>query len=91
MLREGGESSSDRIEFGHRLVLARSPEEETLSILETGYEDYLSEFRTQPERANSLVTTGASRALPDLSSPELAAMTMVASTLLNLDETVTKE
>lgn len=91
MLREGGESSSERIEFGHRLVLARSPERETLRILESGYNDYLSTFRTQPERANSLVATGASKAHPNLSSPELAAMTMVASTLLNLDETVTKE
>lgn len=91
MLREGGALPADRISFGHRLVLARAPEEKSLRILERGYRDYLSTFRTQPERASSLVAIGKSKAYSGLDTAELAAMTMVANTLLNLDETVSKQ
>lgn len=91
MMREGGTSITDRIRYGHRLALARHPDEYVLKILTNGHADYLATYRADPEAAASLVGVGKSEAEGDLDPARLAAMTAVASILLNLDETVTKE
>ena len=47
-------------------------------------------YKKQPALAAKLIATGASKPA-NLEATELAAWTMVASTILNLDETITKE
>ncbi|MBT5903625.1 MAG: DUF1553 domain-containing protein [Opitutaceae bacterium] len=91
MILEGGETVTDQINFGHRTVLARQPAERTQSILSESFADYREHYRTEPDKALDLVLIGAS--IPDerIEAPDLAAMTMVASVLLNLDETLNKQ
>ena len=43
-----------------------------------------------PKAAHALLTVGESKANASIPAPELAAWTMVASEMLNLDETITK-
>jgi hypothetical protein len=47
-------------------------------------------YAADPSAAKKLVAVGESRSDPSIPAPELAAWTMVASEMLNLDETVTK-
>ena len=48
-------------------------------------------FRSDVRAAERLIVFGQSKPDPDLDPVQLAAHTMVASIILNLDETVTKE
>lgn len=91
MINEGGESVSDRIDFGHRLILARSPRIEALDVLESSHSTYLAFYSQEPQKAKALISVGASKFDSRIEAPELAAMTLIANVLLNLDETVTKQ
>jgi len=91
MMNEGGTSVTDRIRYGHQLALARHPDDHVLRILTNGHADYLATFRADPDAATSLAGVGKSEVDKNLDPAQLAAMTAVASILLNLDETVTKE
>ena len=50
----------------------------------------LDYYKKHPEQAATLIAIGASKRA-NVEATELAAWTMVASTILNLDETITKE
>jgi hypothetical protein len=67
----------EALRFGFRSTLARSPNAEELGTLNGIYEWQLASFRAQPDSAKSLA-----------GSPELAALTVVASVILSLDETI---
>jgi len=91
MMLEGGDSLESQIDYGHRLVLARSPHDRVGQILTKGYEDYLAAFQEKPADAGSLLSVGEKPAAENLDPVKLAAMSAVAGVLLNLDETLTKE
>jgi len=91
MIREGGDSPGDQIRFGYKLALAREPDGRVSEILTRGYLDYLTSFQAAPGNAKSLIEIGKSRTDEGTGAVQLAAMTAVASVILNLDETVTKE
>ncbi|MES2924994.1 MAG: DUF1553 domain-containing protein [Verrucomicrobiota bacterium] len=50
----------------------------------------LANFRSHADDAKNLITTGATPPRSDADVPELAAWTLVASQILNLDETITR-
>jgi hypothetical protein len=54
------------------------------------YHQQLATYRDDPRSAEALLRSGESPANPSLDPSELAAWTMVASVLLNLDETITR-
>jgi hypothetical protein len=91
MIRDGGETSDERIEHGFRLLLARPPHSRELAVLKGTYRRSLEEFRSDPDAADQLLSVGVSPADESLERADLAALSIVASALLNLDETVTKE
>ena len=91
MILEGGDTVIEQISFGHRTVLARQPPARTQEILNASFDDYREHYRTEPDKALDLVLIGASIPNERIAAPELAAMTMVASVLLNLDETLNKQ
>jgi hypothetical protein len=91
MVREGGDTAGKRISHGFRLVLVRPPNATELAILALAYERSLAEFRKDPQAAAGLLSVGDSPANTEIDQTLLAALTSVASTILNLDETVTKE
>ena len=90
MMTEGGTAAASRIAYGFRLALARPPEADEAAVLTAQYETHLAEFKRNAQAALKVVTFGESRRNETLDVAALAAWTMVANTILNLDETVTK-
>jgi hypothetical protein len=74
----------EQIKAGYKRLLVREISDKKLQILFRLYQKALAEYATNREGVFKL-TTVESR------SPELAAMTIVANAMLNLDEVLTKE
>jgi hypothetical protein len=91
MMTEGGTTPASRIDFGFRLATARPPSEARRNLLLGSFQHYLDDFQTHPQTARKLVSAGESPVNDKLNVSELAAYSTVASLILNLDETVTKE
>ncbi len=87
------ESSGDipqNINTMFRLSTGRDAHKEELELLEKSYEKHLQHFQSVPMAADSLLTTGEYQTRVKNRDHEIAAMSMVASTILNHDETYTK-
>jgi hypothetical protein len=91
MMREGGDTPADRIASGFQLVLARPPDTVELHQLTQGLEKRIAEFQAAPEQAKAFLGVGYSPVPEGTPLAELAAYSVTASTLLNLDETLTRE
>ena len=91
MMTEGGRTPQDRIGYGYRLATARELESASSDILLGSYRHYLDNFETDRRGALDLVSQGESERDQALDLAELASYTTVASLILNLDETITKE
>jgi hypothetical protein len=91
MLTEGGATPADRIAYGFRLTTARRPTTAEADVLMRGLERYRHEYAADAEAAKKFVHTGDSPVDESLEPIELAAYQAVASVILNLDETITRE
>jgi len=91
VMKEGGSSPEARIDYAFRVVLARPPKPEEQAVLLGTFNQFLKRFQTQPEAATKFLAQGQSPRDAKLNPPELAAYAAVASLILNLDETITKE
>lgn len=91
MMREGGEDVDGRIERGYRLLLSRTPRPEELRAVRATYDHYLGRYKADQEAALALLSEGEHARDESLDVAQHAATTTVASLLLNLDETVTKQ
>jgi hypothetical protein len=90
MLLEGGSSADDRLTFGYRSATGRAPSAAELNTLRASLEKYAARFHQSKEAAEEFISHGESPRNQSLDVVELAAHTAVASVLLNLDETVSK-
>lgn len=91
MMREGGKSPEERLDNGFQRVLARKPTKEELNILKTGWVKKRATYQNDLRAARELRAIGEAPIDMGLDLAELAAYTVAASTLLNLDEVVNKE
>jgi mono/diheme cytochrome c family protein len=91
-MMEGGATARERLAHGFRLTTARRPDPGELEVLEGILERHLAHYRANEEAAGKLLEVGESK-LPDgeRDAAEVAAFTLMANLLLNLDETITKE
>jgi mono/diheme cytochrome c family protein len=89
MIAEGGSTSVDRASRGFRLVLARKPTGPEIDRLVQLFDDAQAEYRGHEVAARKLATEPLGDPPPGLAAdmPELAAWTVVANVILNLDET----
>ncbi len=78
------------LDFMARRVLLRSLRPAEISVLEASHASLLARYTQVPADATALITFGESKADPVLPPPQLAAWTMVATQLLNLDEALNK-
>jgi hypothetical protein len=90
MMREGGEVTEERLLFGFRALTSREPELREMELLHQLYKEELASFRENPGDAAELLAVGDHPKDERLAEPELAALTVVASTLVNYDEAVYK-
>ncbi|MSU59593.1 MAG: DUF1553 domain-containing protein [Pedosphaera sp.] len=79
-----------RLDFAFRLLTARHPSATEMIILQNALKKYQAKYQQDAEAAKKLLAVGESPANAKLNPSEFAAYTMVASLLLNLDETLNK-
>ena len=91
MIAEAGSNPAKRIRFAFRLVTARKPDAQELRILRDIARKELADYRGDRSKSLQLIKNGESPVDPKLNPGELAAWTTIASVILNLDESVTKE
>ncbi|HYT93695.1 MAG TPA: PSD1 and planctomycete cytochrome C domain-containing protein [Gemmataceae bacterium] len=84
------ESTEERIIFAFRLATARRPTTKEVEILSRVFNRQLNVYRQDPKAALRLLGVGEAPRDERLPAAELAAWTVVASVILNLDETITK-
>ena len=89
MIREGGADFQARVSWLFRETLGRQPVEDELRLLAELHTEQGGIFAMQPEKATAFLKVGDLPAPADIPAAELAAATVVASALLNLDETIT--
>jgi hypothetical protein len=93
VLEHGGSSDADRVTYAVRCVLSRAPAGNEQKVLLGLLESQFS--RIAAGRATPRELAGETTARPDpptgCSLTQLAAYTVVARVLLNLDETITKQ
>jgi hypothetical protein len=91
MLTDGGATPEERLRFAFHRASARFPDAREKQVLLRGLEHYHQKFAADPESARRFVHNGDSSVDSKLDVTELAAYSAVASVILNLDETITKE
>ena len=88
ILAEGGTDSVSRIIWAFHQALSRAPSAEELDLVTKLQSTQLARYKADAEAAAKLLTVGQRK--PPATSPELAAITAVARTILNLHETITR-
>ena len=91
ILKEGGTTTPDRLDFAFRVATSRRPTEVEKTVLQKQLEKQLARFEQDKEAAAKVLAVGEAKMDEAMPKPEQAAWTMVANLLMNLDETVTKE
>jgi hypothetical protein len=89
MMNEGGDDYAARVAYGFRLATGRFPDDVEREVLESLCRRHLQDYQGDEEAAKKLLRVGESRLDDVRATPELAAYTMVANTILNLSETIT--
>ena len=90
MMHEGGSTDADRLRYGFRLVTARPPNGSESAILSETLAAERSHYKSEAKAAQKAISVGEAPVPGDVPASDLAAYTMVANLLLNLDEVVTK-
>ena len=91
MLVEGGATPEARIDFGFSLVTSRPILPRERQVLLNSLSIGLERFGRDSLAAQNLMTNGHSKANPSLPVADLAAYSLVANILLNLDEVINCE
>jgi hypothetical protein len=90
-ITEAGKDEKRRVEYAFRLATARKPSGKEVGVLRQLLKGREDEFRRNRSAALKLVSVGESPRDERIDVAELAAWTTVASAILNLDETITKQ
>ncbi|MGE3311786.1 MAG: DUF1549 and DUF1553 domain-containing protein, partial [Limisphaerales bacterium] len=90
VMTRGGDTIDSRISYAFRVCLGRNPSQRERDVLRGAFEREMRRYAEDRESANRLIHVGSSPPPVDVDIAELAAWTVVGSTLLNLDETITK-
>jgi len=90
IVAEGGSATEARLRFALRLATGRPPTDQQVAALAKLHADEFAEYLTKPDAAVKLATVPLG-ALPATADPaDMAAWTVVANVLLNLDTVLTK-
>jgi mono/diheme cytochrome c family protein len=89
-LRDGGKTPEEQIAYLFRLATSRRPDAKELAELTAALKDLRAEYAAKPAEAARLIAIGETKPDDRISPTDLAAWTMLASTVLNLDEVLNK-
>ena len=83
-MQQHGHSPESQIQAGFRRVMLRDLTPKKLAVLTRLYRSTEQHYRQYPDEAKKLMTQSTA-------TPQQAALTVTANTMLNLDEVITKE
>ena len=89
-MKQPNRSPEGRIAWMFRVATGRLPEPDEAHELMSAYRDVAARFAGDDAAAKKLISIGATKADPALPPTELAAWTMTANIILNLDEVMNK-
>ena len=89
-LKQGGNTISEQIRFAFRRAAATQPSDRVLAIFVDALDEELQRFQQDTESATQLISVGDSARDETLDPANHAAMTVVTSMILNLDQTLTR-
>jgi hypothetical protein len=90
VIKEAGHNPEQRIQLMGEILLAHEPSAPMAAVLHNSLAQMEKHYAADPKAAYELIEVGEKKSDASIPAPELAAYTMVASEMLNLDETVTK-
>jgi hypothetical protein len=90
VIREGGSTDEQRINRMGLILLSRAPSPQMAGVLEKSLNEMQKHYAANLKDAHDLVSIGEKKRDSSIAEPELAAWTMIASEMLNLDETLNK-
>lgn len=90
ILIEGGVKDEDRIGYAMKWATSRAAEAREIALLNDLLVKHRNHFKANPVEAAKVLTTGLTPAPKDVDVVELAAWTSIARTILNLNETITR-
>jgi hypothetical protein len=90
MLLEGGGTPETRVEWAFQRVLARKPDSFERDTITRHLKGRLAKLASAEDAARRMVSLGNSKPAASLPTGELAAYTVTANVLLNLDEAVSR-
>lgn len=90
LLKSDKGSTADRIDLAYRYATARPASGREVEILTALYQKNLERFKAAPETAKEFLMVGESPRDDSLDAPEHAAWMVVAQTIMNLDESLTR-
>ena len=89
-LRDGGSSTKQQIIFAYRRAAGVQPTSGIQAVLTEAFHEELERFKADTEAATKFLGIGESKRDESLDAATHAAMTVVTSMILNLDETLTR-
>ncbi len=89
-LTNGGDSVSDRVDYLAQRLLCRSLDDAELAIVEGSLTALAEYYADHPDDAQKLLDVGETSTDSSLDPTELAAWTMLANQMMNLDEVLNK-
>ena len=79
-----------RIDFMARRLLCRPLRNEEMKVVGSSLADLLTHYKANVEDAKKLLAVGEAKVDPKLDASTLAAWTMLANEMMNLDEVLNK-
>jgi len=90
MMKEGGKNLNERIEYAFRWATSRKPNGKEIEILADLFKFEMKEFMEHPQRAEAFMYDIEVENLEGVHQEELAAYGVIASTIINLSESLQK-
>jgi len=90
VIKEGGSRPEERIKLMSQILLSHDPTPKITETLESSAIAMKKHYAVHPQEAEKLIAVGEKKHDASIPATELAAWTMVASEMLNLDETLSK-
>ena len=84
------QTPTDRITWLFRTATARQPTDKELQVLESRLQQCIDHFTSDLEAANKFLAVGDTKPDAAMQPQQLAALTVLASIVLNLDEVLTR-
>lgn len=91
VMKEGGPDNRARARYAFRLCTGRQPDNQELEKLLKFWQEQYDHFENDTAAAVKVSSSDLTNMPPDLNLHKAAAWAMVSRTILNLDETITKE